>query len=855
MRVVQALDAGAVLRDRRPRPIGPDDTSAEVEHDLAQLGADAARRASSTTSPPGAPSRHRRTTRAPPTRTGCRRTRGCSTGAGRARDLTTTCAGSSPGRMAWSTIDGRRVIVVRARLAAGAGRGGARARHHPRRHEGRRAGADGRRAYSKSSPCSPKAGARCRRGTSPRAIGWRRHALRRRAASAAPRPPRRPDADGRAGPPSGPPHASPCRRTRHRSGRRPRRGAAATSPTNAIARSPRKSSIGTLRWRARARSRHRVGRRAGHRGVRRRGARHPADLGATSCCTSIACPPPPPWTTRSACAASSGHSRRDGRRQRDPAPHQPDRAPPAVAGADDRPGRAPQRDVVASGVARRPLARAARVRRRARAWVRFNNAPAPIDAAGEHGCAISARRSSARARPRRGVGTRPCALRARRPRCRRRQPARTPLAREGLFVVQDEASQLVGAFAAPAPGRARARCLRGARRQDRAAGRGAARHRAAGGVRCPRRGASACFARRCARPACTACAIVQHDLLQGAPFRHVSTRCSSTRRARAWERSGAIRTSAGRGVRRTSPAFAARAGRGCSTTPPRRSARRACSSTATCSSEPEENEHGRRRVPGGAPGVRARGSRGRSAGCRPGALGACLDERGCLRTLARRARAGGVLRGPAAPPLTGAVGRLVCRFASCSTVLERHGRTPAPGIGRTIVLIARAGGHVRAVHRRHDAGGAARPRGQRAEGGRPRARRRPAAAMEAAGLTLKSRRQPAVRREGARWAGSRPRTRRPGLVVRRGRSVRVWISAGLALVARAEAGRRARAHRPGPAPAGRPRTGGGRRHPVVASSRPMPSSRRIRAPGSRATRASACSSTAASAPAATSCPT
>ena len=38
MRVVQALDAGGVFATA-VRPIGPDDTSAEVEHDLARLGA------------------------------------------------------------------------------------------------------------------------------------------------------------------------------------------------------------------------------------------------------------------------------------------------------------------------------------------------------------------------------------------------------------------------------------------------------------------------------------------------------------------------------------------------------------------------------------------------------------------------------------------------------------------------------------------------------------------------------------------------------------------------------------------------------------------------------------------------
>jgi methionyl-tRNA formyltransferase len=39
MRVVKELDAGAMLAIRR-RPIGPDETSVEVEHDLARIGAD-----------------------------------------------------------------------------------------------------------------------------------------------------------------------------------------------------------------------------------------------------------------------------------------------------------------------------------------------------------------------------------------------------------------------------------------------------------------------------------------------------------------------------------------------------------------------------------------------------------------------------------------------------------------------------------------------------------------------------------------------------------------------------------------------------------------------------------------------
>ncbi len=39
MRVVKALDAGPMLASVA-RPIGPDETSEDVEHDLARLGAD-----------------------------------------------------------------------------------------------------------------------------------------------------------------------------------------------------------------------------------------------------------------------------------------------------------------------------------------------------------------------------------------------------------------------------------------------------------------------------------------------------------------------------------------------------------------------------------------------------------------------------------------------------------------------------------------------------------------------------------------------------------------------------------------------------------------------------------------------
>ena len=69
MRVVKALDAGPMLATVR-RPIGPDETSDEVERDLARLGARPARRDGRRLARGGSAARRRRTTRRPPTRIG-----------------------------------------------------------------------------------------------------------------------------------------------------------------------------------------------------------------------------------------------------------------------------------------------------------------------------------------------------------------------------------------------------------------------------------------------------------------------------------------------------------------------------------------------------------------------------------------------------------------------------------------------------------------------------------------------------------------------------------------------------------------------------------------------------------------
>jgi methionyl-tRNA formyltransferase len=116
MRVVQALDAGAVFATV-DRPIGPDDTSPEVEHDLAHLGAGllvrviddmAAGRAVET------PQDEARATYAHR----LEKDEGLLDWRTPARDLHNLVRGLQPWPLTWSTIDGRRIIVLRTRLVA-----------------------------------------------------------------------------------------------------------------------------------------------------------------------------------------------------------------------------------------------------------------------------------------------------------------------------------------------------------------------------------------------------------------------------------------------------------------------------------------------------------------------------------------------------------------------------------------------------------------------------------------------------------------------------------------------------------------------------------------------------------------
>jgi methionyl-tRNA formyltransferase len=119
MRVVQALDAGAVFATV-DRPIGPDDTSPEVEHDLARLGADllvriiediAAGRAIETPQEEaGATYAHR-----------LQKDEGLLDWRKPGRALHNLVRGLQPWPLTWSTIAGRRIIVLRTRLADRAG--------------------------------------------------------------------------------------------------------------------------------------------------------------------------------------------------------------------------------------------------------------------------------------------------------------------------------------------------------------------------------------------------------------------------------------------------------------------------------------------------------------------------------------------------------------------------------------------------------------------------------------------------------------------------------------------------------------------------------------------------------------
>ena len=115
MRVVQALDAGGVFATA-VRPIGPDDTSAEVEHDLARLGASlllevldqlASGSAVETPQDDGAATYAHR----------LRKEEGLIDWRAGAAAIHNQVRGLQPWPMAWTFIGGQRLIIIRTRIA------------------------------------------------------------------------------------------------------------------------------------------------------------------------------------------------------------------------------------------------------------------------------------------------------------------------------------------------------------------------------------------------------------------------------------------------------------------------------------------------------------------------------------------------------------------------------------------------------------------------------------------------------------------------------------------------------------------------------------------------------------------
>jgi 16S rRNA (cytosine967-C5)-methyltransferase len=262
----------------------------------------------------------------------------------------------------------------------------------------------------------------------------------------------------------------------------------------------------------------------------------------------------------------------------------------------------------------------------ARAWVRFNNAPAPITlrvntrrtSPAELGMALSAA----------GVHTHPCTFAPDGLVVDEGNPLRTPLAREGLFAAQDEASQLVGTFAAPAPN---------ARVVDACAspgGKAAQLAAALGGtgllVACDVRPRRVRLLRALLREArVDGVAIVQHDLLQGAPVRNVDMMlvdvpCSGLGTIRRdpdikWKRRPEdLAVFAARQIRMLSQAAAAIRQGGTLI-------------YSTCSSEPEENEDVVGAFLEAHPAFVLEDPRTGSPNL-ASSIGPCLDEAGYLRT-------------------------------------------------------------------------------------------------------------------------------------------------------------------------------------------------------------------------------
>lgn len=261
-------------------------------------------------------------------------------------------------------------------------------------------------------------------------------------------------------------------------------------------------------------------------------------------------------------------------------------------------------------------------------WARFNNAPAPLTLRAN--TLLTTRDDLAERLAREGVKTRPCSYAPDGLVVESGRPLSSSLAAGGAFLAQDEASQLVGAFAAPAAGSrvADACAAPGGKTVQLAAAIGADGLLVAGDLRDRR----VRLLRRTLRAArITSVHVVVHDLLGGMPFGPVfdcvlvDAPCSSLGTIR---RDPDIRWSRREG---DLPVLAARQARMID------EASRAVRPGgqlvyATCSSEPEENEAVVDAFLGRHPAFVLDDPRG-GDGRLPGGVAACLDDRGCLRTL------------------------------------------------------------------------------------------------------------------------------------------------------------------------------------------------------------------------------
>jgi 16S rRNA (cytosine967-C5)-methyltransferase len=265
------------------------------------------------------------------------------------------------------------------------------------------------------------------------------------------------------------------------------------------------------------------------------------------------------------------------------------------------------------------------------AWARFNNTPAPLTLRAN--TLRTTRDDLGRELERRGVRTRPCTYAPDGLVVESGRPLATPLAGSGLFLAQDEASQLVGAFAAPPPGSrvADACAAPGGKTAQFAAAIGDGGLLVAGDLRSRR---VRLLRQTLDAARITTARLVCHDLLAGFPFGPVfdcvlvDAPCSSL---------GTIRRDPDIRWSRREEDLAALAGR------QRRMLEEASRGVraggtlvyATCSSEPEENEAVIDAFLDQHPAFVLEDPRATGGFVAPGVAG-CLDDRGCLRTLPHR---------------------------------------------------------------------------------------------------------------------------------------------------------------------------------------------------------------------------